>query len=595
MKHSIATLAVLAALALDATAFAAPPNRTNVDVIFALSPRTPPDVLRSRIQVISNFVSTPGLSGRFSVCDAYSGHRVASTNIGPFDYDTPEARRPYLRSWLNALDGFVKSAKAGPAPEIQLTTLLRAAAANTTHATIIVWGDPRAVPQNTNFSMLPNRVPSRANLRESTWTSPYGLGGESEAFQGASVYLIIPSDSVWTSDRLRLATITWWRAYLKAGLGCLSGLGADEASILAAARAGEASALLPDVPYDAGDGRRMVAIDDATVPFAGVGPAAARMAGPEPAPAKDEPKVAPKPAWHASLPAATATPAPTLAPPLAKPLTPTVPAPAPVSPVAAPLVERSIVVRVSGPTHGPVSGLTAESFRIRCDGEECPVVRVSTEEVPSATALVLDTSGSMRALLPRVCAAAATLIKSLPPADTLAVYSFTKKFFIQADFTTNRARLLESVASLRPGGGTHLMDAVCESLARTGREAAVDKSVVIITDDGESASEATALRAKELAETGNVRIFLACFRSGTTAGKADKDMMALCATSGGEAVFPRGSGELETIVAALNRHRMSLYHVTYRTHAAESQLPPQVELRAAGCADCALAVLAAAW
>lgn len=258
--------AALAALLIPLVAAAALP--TDTSLVFGISPHASPQVSAAHVAVVSNFVLTPGFSGRFAVFNAENGHILTATNIPALRYDSSPARLSYSLAVAAALRGLGGQTEAGPTPSIGLMAFFKSACASapdSTNSTVIVWGDPRLVPHNKSFTMLPNRVPSRANLACSAYESPYGLKGETGAFHNAKVYIITPPESEWTtSDRHRMAAITFWKAYVHAGGGTLCGLGSDEANILAAARTGAMTALPPDAPYDTGAGVGMVAIDETT-------------------------------------------------------------------------------------------------------------------------------------------------------------------------------------------------------------------------------------------------------------------------------------------------------------------------------------------
>jgi Ca-activated chloride channel family protein len=137
-----------------------------------------------------------------------------------------------------------------------------------------------------------------------------------------------------------------------------------------------------------------------------------------------------------------------------------------------------------------VSGLRREDFAVYEDDEPRAIAHFSAERVPVSLGLALDTSGSMegakighaRRALERF------LFDLLDPADEVFAYRFDSVPELVADWTTDRTRIAEALARLRPRGGTALYDTVAEAVPRAQAGHHRKKALVIISDGNDTAS-----------------------------------------------------------------------------------------------------------
>jgi VWFA-related protein len=137
-----------------------------------------------------------------------------------------------------------------------------------------------------------------------------------------------------------------------------------------------------------------------------------------------------------------------------------------------------------------VSGLRKEDFRVYEDERPQTITHFSSERVPVSLGIVLDASGSMEG--EKMAAARRALNRFLfdllGPDDEIFLYRFDADPDLVQGWTTDRRRVSDALARIRPAGGTALYDAVAAAvpLARSGRHR--KKALVIISDGNDTSS-----------------------------------------------------------------------------------------------------------
>ncbi len=154
--------------------------------------------------------------------------------------------------------------------------------------------------------------------------------------------------------------------------------------------------------------------------------------------------------------------------------------------VAAERVEVNLVqlfVVVTNEDGEPVQGLNRNDFKIRFHGQEQPIERFQVaDDVPLTLGLLIDTSGSMDVLLTDAERAAARfLINTLIPKDRAFLVSFANRPHLLQPATGDLNRLLQRFAVLRAGGATALYDSIVFSTVQLWDQPG-RRAVVLLTD-----------------------------------------------------------------------------------------------------------------
>ena len=127
--------------------------------------------------------------------------------------------------------------------------------------------------------------------------------------------------------------------------------------------------------------------------------------------------------------------------------------------VAAPSVERLVLVTVADQAGQPMEGLQPDDFAVENGGIQCEVVDVAPASYPLA--VVLDTSGQARADFRTLQLAARRFVEALSPRP-LAVYTSGGPGTRVQDFTTDRTRIVRAMAdaAASPNASTNTLETI---------------------------------------------------------------------------------------------------------------------------------------
>lgn len=135
---------------------------------------------------------------------------------------------------------------------------------------------------------------------------------------------------------------------------------------------------------------------------------------------------------------------------------------------------------------GMINNLKRENFGVYENGVEQQLTYFSRDELPLAVALVLDCSGSMGPVLKQLNHVAFDTLSSLKPDDQVALFDFAARAELLVGLTKNRQRIADFIATIRPGGGTVIPDALYEAALYLARAAPNRRHAVILVSDNEN-------------------------------------------------------------------------------------------------------------
>ena len=135
---------------------------------------------------------------------------------------------------------------------------------------------------------------------------------------------------------------------------------------------------------------------------------------------------------------------------------------------------------------GIVNNLTRESFGVLENGVEQQVAYFSRDQLPLAVALVLDCSGTMGPVLRQLHHAAFDTLSALKPDDQVALFDFAARAEMLVGLTKNRQRIADAIATIRPGGGTVIPDALYEAALYLARAAPGRRHAIILVSDNQN-------------------------------------------------------------------------------------------------------------
>jgi VWFA-related protein len=151
-----------------------------------------------------------------------------------------------------------------------------------------------------------------------------------------------------------------------------------------------------------------------------------------------------------------------------------------------------------------VEGLSAANFEVFDNGVKQKITNVAIAQVPLEVYLVLDLSGSVQGeALAQLKRAANALVDGLVPADRVALLTFSKTVEVRQELTNNFPAFKAALAEATPSGNTALYDAVLKAISM--REPKDNRAIVVVfTDEGDNASNATKKDVVDAAERSDV-------------------------------------------------------------------------------------------
>lgn len=158
-----------------------------------------------------------------------------------------------------------------------------------------------------------------------------------------------------------------------------------------------------------------------------------------------------------------------------------------------------------------VRGLDAGNFRLVENGTPRQLVMRCPDPADINSVIeVLDNSGSIFAVLPKVVEAAGRLIDSLGASDEAAVLAFGRSITLAQDFTTDKAALKAALQTLTANGGTPLYDATYEAVSLLSSRIG-NRHAVVITDGADTQSSRTVDDVIPFARASRVRLYTIAF------------------------------------------------------------------------------------
>jgi Ca-activated chloride channel family protein len=230
------------------------------------------------------------------------------------------------------------------------------------------------------------------------------------------------------------------------------------------------------------------------------------------------------------------------------------------------LVLLDVAARDSG--GGFVSGLQRENFRVFDNGKEQPIRVFSGEDSPVTVGIVIDHSGSMRAKRNEAIIAVLALIRESNPQDEVFVVSFGDRvtFDLPPDipFTGDHDVLRAALGRQPAEGRTTLFDAIAASLSHLAKGARDRKTLVLISDGGDTASLCTAGDVIQMAKSSGATIH--------ALGMYDEDandrdlgfLNRLTRITGGELVIERETTDFVAACRRISKDIRSRYTIGFR-------------------------------
>lgn len=248
---------------------------------------------------------------------------------------------------------------------------------------------------------------------------------------------------------------------------------------------------------------------------------------------------------------------------------------------AGPTVELSMIVTDSASKS--IDQIKKEDVHVIEDKVEQTVLSIERDTRPVDCVIAIDSSGSLRRLLPTTLEAAKVIIMNRRPEDEILVMRFISSDKIEklVDFTGDERALLFALSQVRiEGGQSAIIDALYIAASdaftnakKTGKDRR--KVVVIITDGEDRNSHFKQDALLKMLRQSDVQIFAIGLvadldrESGlmmkSPREKAEKLLQTVTAETGGRAFLPRNKTEMMDAIAQIITDLRGQFRLTYQS------------------------------
>jgi VWFA-related protein len=197
---------------------------------------------------------------------------------------------------------------------------------------------------------------------------------------------------------------------------------------------------------------------------------------------------------------------------------------------------------------GFVSGLQKEDFLIEEQKVPQPIKIFAAQDTPVTVGLIIDNSGSVRPKKPEIVTAALTFVTQSNPADEVFIVNFNdrvrKGLPDGVDFSGDRNLLRMALLTNPAQGRTALYDAIQVGLQHLDKGRLDKKTLVVIADGGDNASDLNRDELTKLAEESLATIYTVGIYNPDDKDKNPRFLKHISSLSGGEHFEPENINNL---------------------------------------------------
>ena len=212
-----------------------------------------------------------------------------------------------------------------------------------------------------------------------------------------------------------------------------------------------------------------------------------------------------------------------------------------------------------------VTTLERGAFTVYENNKRQPITLFRRDDIPVSIGLLIDNSGSMRALRSKVETAALALVRASNPQDEVFVLNFNDKARVDVPFTSDVGVLEAGIARVDSIGGTAMRDAIALGQTYLAEHGTRDrKAILVITDGIDNASLVTRDRIeKQAAERDTVIFAVGLFGSGDRAKDGRHELDRFAERTGGTAFYPAGVEDIGSVALEIARQIRNQYTIAY--------------------------------
>jgi Ca-activated chloride channel family protein len=216
---------------------------------------------------------------------------------------------------------------------------------------------------------------------------------------------------------------------------------------------------------------------------------------------------------------------------------------------------------------GFVSGLTKDNFTVFENGRPQRITVFASDDVPVTVGILVDESFSMTPKRNDVLTAAQTFIEESNPNDEIFVLNFNDRvtrglpapMLFSGDIQRLRAALQRGI----PQGKTALNDAIVEGLKQLELGKRDKKTLIVISDGGDNASEHKRADMLNMVEKSIATIYTIGLYDADDPDRAPGILKELAKISGGEAYFPNDPTEMVPVCRRIAKDIRARYTIGY--------------------------------
>jgi VWFA-related protein len=215
-----------------------------------------------------------------------------------------------------------------------------------------------------------------------------------------------------------------------------------------------------------------------------------------------------------------------------------------------------------------VTGLPREAFAVVEEGRPQMVGFFADTDTPVTVGLLIDSSGSMHGNRDLVITAATSFVEASHPADEMFALGFNEDVVSalppSAPFTSESGVLRDALhRSIGAYGRTALYDAISRGLDYLGRGNRERKVLIVLSDGGDNASQATLDQVRTKAQSSNAVIYTIALVDPLARDANPKLLREIADSSGGEAFRPREARDIPSVLQRIARDIRHAYTIGY--------------------------------
>ena len=211
---------------------------------------------------------------------------------------------------------------------------------------------------------------------------------------------------------------------------------------------------------------------------------------------------------------------------------------------------------------------------VRIFDNQSPVARFNdferAQDLPLQLGLILDTSDSVKRVLPEEKDAAVNFLQRImrPQTDTAFIMGFGGDVKLWQNSTANRQELIDAIARLKqPGWGTRLFDALysaCDGqLSANGDGKLIHRAIVVLSDGDDTESFRSLGNAIAAAQRSEIQIYALTIHPQGAIDRGDRVLQRLADATGGRLYVAPSSRDLGAAFAQIEQDLRTQYYVSF--------------------------------